>query len=144
MASAVSLSIFLTLNRQAVPQTLHRSVVLAFKIRNLAVLKSGGCICEIAKRRMDRSTCWSSPTLTVTSVTSFNFSFSATSFADVKIASAKAHSCIKLLTLRIFKKDIANKTCFQEKTSFTFHQGSCLNLLTEQTGSVAESALGEK
>jgi len=95
IASAVLLSSFCFVKSHVLPHALHWSVVFARAMRNLAFLKLAGLSCEKANLSMSNSTCCSSPTLTVTSVTSFNFSFVAICVAAVITASAKAHSCIK-------------------------------------------------
>jgi hypothetical protein len=95
MASAVSLSTFFLSYAHVLPQTRHLSVVLAVDMRNLAFLRLAGLSWFRAKRKIRRSTCWSSPILTVTSVTCFTPSFSAISVAVFMTASANAHSCIE-------------------------------------------------
>jgi hypothetical protein len=77
------------------PHARHLSWVLAFVILNRVFLKLAGLSCLSANWRIGRSTCWSSPILMSTSVTSPSFSFSAISDAVLMTASANAHSCIK-------------------------------------------------
>ena len=95
MASAVSLSIFFLSYYQVFPQTRHLSVVLAVDMRNLTFLKLAGLSWVSAKRKMCRSTCWSLPIFTVTSVICFRSSFCAISVAVFITASASAHSCME-------------------------------------------------
>jgi len=95
IASAVSLSSFCFLKSHVLPHALHFSVVFARVMRNLVFLKLVGLSCWNANLSMSSSTCCSSPTFTVTSVTSFNSSFAAICVAAVITASAKAHSCMK-------------------------------------------------
>ena len=98
------MSTFFVLNLQVELQTLHLSVDLALRMRNLVFSKIPCFICESANLRIGGSTCWSSPTLIVTSVTVVICSFSAICLAEDRIASANAHSCIEYLSLSNFKR----------------------------------------
>ena len=121
MASAVALSSFFKLNCHLVAQTLHLSVELILRMWNLAFLNRSVFIWVSAKRRIGGSTCWSSPTLMVTSVTSFRLSCSATCLADERIASANAHSCIKSHNTTAQIKHIAKCLISFVTCSFTLY-----------------------